>query len=256
MPSYVSRIVDRELDELLPALAAVAIEGPKAVGKTATAARRAQTIHRLDVPGTRAIAISDPTVLLRDPPPVLLDEWQEVPAVWDAVRRAVRLRAVSLDSIQALLTGIAPPVHGTTSVRLTDYVHAIVASGFPGIRGLTGRALRTQLDGYLNRIVDREFTEQGHAVRRPAMLRSWMAAYAAATATTTTQEKIRNAASTGENGVPAKSTVASCWNRSSHNPSWSMRRRPRLASFTFARTTVSTRSTSSYYLQGNPRNSL
>jgi hypothetical protein len=46
----------------------------KAVGKTATAERRATTVHRVDVPATRTIAAADPTVLLGDPPPVLLDE--------------------------------------------------------------------------------------------------------------------------------------------------------------------------------------
>lgn len=250
MSGYIERIVDRELDELLSGLAAIAIEGPKAVGKTATAERRAQTTHRLDVPGTRAIAAADPAVLLRNPPPVLLDEWQNVPAIWDAVRRAVdqdrtpgrflltgsatpdpppthsgagrivqlRMRPLSLAergigeptvSLKALLEGGGSPVKGTTSIGLADYVREIVSSGFPGIRGLTGRALRAQLDGYLARIVDRDFTEQGHTVRRPTMLRRWLAAYAAATGTTTTQEKIRNAATTGEEGVPAKSTVAS-----------------------------------------------
>ena len=112
MSGYIERIVDRELDELLSGLAAVAIEGPKAVGKTATAERRAQTTHRLDVPGTRAIAASDPAVLLRNPPPVLLDEWQNVPAIWDAVRRAVDQDRTPG---RFLLTGSAtpdpPPTH-------------------------------------------------------------------------------------------------------------------------------------------------
>ena len=91
MSDYTQRIVDSELDELLPQLAAIAIEGPKAVGKTATAERRARTVHRLDVPEVRSIAAADPTVLLKDPAPILLDEWQHVPAIWDAVRDAVDL---------------------------------------------------------------------------------------------------------------------------------------------------------------------
>ena len=91
MSDYTQRIVDSELDELLPQLAAIAIEGPKAVGKTATAERRARTVHRLDVSEVRSIAAADPTVLLKDPAPILLDEWQHVPAIWDAVRDAVDL---------------------------------------------------------------------------------------------------------------------------------------------------------------------
>lgn len=46
--SYRRRVVDHELDELMAGLPAVALEGPKAVGKTATALRRAATVYRLD----------------------------------------------------------------------------------------------------------------------------------------------------------------------------------------------------------------
>ncbi|MCU0479027.1 MAG: AAA family ATPase, partial [Chloroflexi bacterium] len=46
MADYLRRVVDAELDELLPGLPAIAIEGAKGVGKTATAERRAATIHR------------------------------------------------------------------------------------------------------------------------------------------------------------------------------------------------------------------
>ena len=81
--------MDRELDELLAQLPAVAIEGPKAVGKTETASRRANSIHQLDDPAQRAIVEADPERVLTGEPPLLIDEWQRVPAVWDVVRRAV-----------------------------------------------------------------------------------------------------------------------------------------------------------------------
>ncbi|MEX0599096.1 MAG: AAA family ATPase [Rhodothermales bacterium] len=87
--SYLRRIVDDELDELLPALPAVALEGARGVGKTETALQRAVTVYRLDDPAQQAIAEADPEQLLQGDPPVLLDEWQRVPAVWDSVRRAV-----------------------------------------------------------------------------------------------------------------------------------------------------------------------
>jgi hypothetical protein len=63
------------------------------------------------------------------------------------------------------------------------------------------------LDGYLTRVVDRDFMEQGHSVRKPQALRRWMAAYAAATSTTTSLEKIRKAATSGEGDVLSKATV-------------------------------------------------
>ncbi|MEA2188893.1 MAG: uncharacterized protein QOK16_3904, partial [Solirubrobacteraceae bacterium] len=86
---YRRRILDDELDVLMRSLPAIALEGPKAVGKTASASQRAATIHELDDPDQRAVAEADPRRLLGYPPPVLIDEWQFVPSVWDRVRRAV-----------------------------------------------------------------------------------------------------------------------------------------------------------------------
>jgi len=71
---YRRRVVDDELDELMPALPAIVLEGAKGVGKTATASRRASTIHRLDDPAQQSIALADPARLLEGPPPVLIDE--------------------------------------------------------------------------------------------------------------------------------------------------------------------------------------
>ena len=87
--SYTTRVVDVELSELMRSVAALAIEGPKGVGKTATATRRAARTRELDDPAQRSIAAADPTRLLDEPLPVLLDEWQYVPESWDLVRRAV-----------------------------------------------------------------------------------------------------------------------------------------------------------------------
>ncbi|MCQ3814519.1 MAG: AAA family ATPase, partial [Acidimicrobiia bacterium] len=47
---YMPRIVDRELDELFAGLPAIALEGPRGVGKTETAMQRATTVYRLDDP--------------------------------------------------------------------------------------------------------------------------------------------------------------------------------------------------------------
>jgi hypothetical protein len=66
----------------------------------------------------------------------------------------------------ALLSGTRPPIDGATSVDLPRYVDEILASGFPTIRPLAPRARRPQLDGYLARIVEDDFPEQGHLVRR------------------------------------------------------------------------------------------
>ncbi len=109
--------------------------------------------------------------------------------------------------LERLLAGAGDPITGSTDVALSDYVEEIVRSGYPAIRVLTGRALRRQLDGYLRRIIDTDFQDQGHPVRRPEVLTRWLEAYAAATATTASFEKIRDAATGGVANKPAKSTT-------------------------------------------------
>lgn len=89
MSTYLPRTIDRELDELMDGLAAIAIEGPKAVGKTETAARRAQTVLDLDRDEVRAGVAADLTSLRPGEGTLLIDEWQRHPPVWDAVRREV-----------------------------------------------------------------------------------------------------------------------------------------------------------------------
>ncbi len=92
-------------------------------------------------------------------------------------------------------------------MTLEDYVQEILASGLPRIRNLGERARNLQLEGYIDRIVDTEFAEQGHRIRRPASLRGWMAAYAAATATTAAYGTILDAATPGQADKPAKTTT-------------------------------------------------
>lgn len=58
---YVRRVIDDEIDELFAGLAALAVEGSKAVGKTETAIQRARTVRRLDDPAQAALARADPS---------------------------------------------------------------------------------------------------------------------------------------------------------------------------------------------------
>jgi len=117
---------------------------------------------------------------------------------------AERLEAPPTVSTAELLGGSRPELAGDTDTGLEEYVAEILASGFPGLRDLGERAHRTQIDGYLNRIVDRDFPELGHELRNPAALRQWMTAYAAASSTATSFEKIRDAATPGEEAKPSR----------------------------------------------------
>src|SRR5690606_20923158 len=178
---YIRRIVDDELDELLPALPAVTLEGAKGVGKTETALQRARTVYRLDDPAQQAIAEADPERLLNGEPPILLDEWQRVPAVWDRVRRAVDAGA---DPASYLLTGSASPTHPPThsgaarvvTVRMrplslaerglatpTVSLRALLEGGRPEVRGTTEVALAD----YTREIVGSGFPGLRHLTGRP-----------------------------------------------------------------------------------------
>ena len=248
--AYRSRVIDDEVTLALGGLAAIALEGIKAVGKTATALRRARTVYRLDIDAERQIAAADSGRLVRGDIPILIDEWQRLPASWDRVRRAVdgpppavpgsfiltgsanpanppahsgvgripvlRMRPMSLAergistptvSMRQLLQGSAP-VAGQSTLTLDEYVEEILASGFPAIRPLEPRLRRLQLDGYIARVIDRDVEESGRPIRRSRTLRRWLAAYAAATATTATYEKIRAAAAGGRREPPPARTTS------------------------------------------------
>ena len=82
-------IVDGLLAELMQELPAVMIVGPRAIDKTTTAVDQATTV-RLDREAEAVVVRADPDVALASlTPPVLIDEWQRVPEVLDAVKRAV-----------------------------------------------------------------------------------------------------------------------------------------------------------------------
>nr|WP_250649208.1 MULTISPECIES: DUF4143 domain-containing protein [unclassified Actinomyces] len=244
------RTVDHELDELLPLAPALALDGPKAVGKTDTANRRATTTWFLDDAAQREVARADFSLASVPPGTLLLDEWQQLPQVWDSVRRQVDAGA---PAGRFLLTGSATPVDATgthsgagrvlslrmrpmglherglvsptvslrdllrvgrpaeiggeTSFVLGDYVEALTSSGFPGIMVAPGRLRRDLLDSYLTRIIDRDLPDQGYEVRRPEVLRRWLAAYAAASSTTTSYSRLLDATTGGDGTQPAKTTT-------------------------------------------------
>lgn len=182
MTEYSNRVIDSMLDELQPHLPAVSIHGPKGVGKTETAARRAASVLRLDGEQDRQRLRGAPELLDALPAPLLVDEWQRYPQVWDMIRRAVddgaepgrflvtgssaprgvtvhsgagridsiRMRPMSLSErgVETPTVSLSAMLSGTaeiageTSFALRDYTEEIVRSGFPGIRTLPTARLR------------------------------------------------------------------------------------------------------------------
>ena len=94
--NYLIRIADNVLSERLEAFGAVLIEGPKWCGKTTTAEQTAKSVIKLQDPDKRdeylVTATSKPSLLLQGDTPRLIDEWQDAPVLWDAVRTMVDKR--------------------------------------------------------------------------------------------------------------------------------------------------------------------
>jgi len=87
---YIKRIADKEIKFRLGAIGAIHIVGPKFCGKTTTSSIFANTVIHLKDPDYRSdyleTAKLKPSNLLQGKKPVLLDEWQIAPNLWDAVR--------------------------------------------------------------------------------------------------------------------------------------------------------------------------
>lgn len=106
MIGYYRRMADVQLQERLKAFGAVLIEGPKWCGKTTTAEQAAASEIKLQDTSMRAqyfaAADANPSLLLRGNTPRLIDEWQDIPILWDAVRTTVDERGMEG---QFILTG-------------------------------------------------------------------------------------------------------------------------------------------------------
>ena len=90
---YLPRIADRLLQDRLEAFGAILIEGPKWTGKTTTAMQHAKSVIKMQDPDKAEEYLNTvatmPSLLLKGDKPRLIDEWQDAPKIWDAVRVAV-----------------------------------------------------------------------------------------------------------------------------------------------------------------------
>lgn len=250
---YLQRSIDNTLDRLLSLAPAVAIDGPKGVGKTETCRRRGE-VFSLDLPPQRARALADPRFAQVDGT-IVIDEWQHAPQIWNEVRHAVddgappgrflltgsatpppgpalhsgagrimrlRMRPMGLFerglgtdqiSLRDIWSGRVSPADvaamSPCPLDLADYLQEVTLTGLPALRkyaadpDLAGE----QVDAYITSIVDHELPESGAAIRRPAALRAWLRAYAAANATTSSFNEIARSAASGDTNPPSQDTI-------------------------------------------------
>lgn len=156
---YRPRVIDELVEQYLQAFGAICIEGPKWCGKTWTAHMHAKSAFLVSDPAgnfqNRRLAQLDPSIVLDGQFPRLIDEWQEVPSLWDAVRFKVDDQAVKG---QFILTGSATPkrrgvMHSGTGriARLRMMSMSLYESGdstgFISLKDICNSVYETKLTG-------------------------------------------------------------------------------------------------------------
>lgn len=90
---YTPRIIDKKINDFMKSFGAVCVEGPKWCGKTWASLNQAKSVSYIADPvndfQNRRMAEISPELVLEGEYPRVIDEWQEVPEIWDAVRFAV-----------------------------------------------------------------------------------------------------------------------------------------------------------------------
>lgn len=140
---YKKRIIDETLKKYLETFGALLIEGPKWCGKTWTGSNASNSIFLLADPknnfNNKQIALLNPDIVLNGDNPRLIDEWQEVPSLWDAVRGRVD---ESAKKGQFILTG-------SSAVDKSKYIH----SGTGRIAHLKMRTMSLYESGFSDGVI-------------------------------------------------------------------------------------------------------
>lgn len=160
--NYKPRIVDNMVREYLETFGAVCIEGPKWCGKTWTSSYHCNSeVYIADPSGNfqnRKLAELSPDLVLNGEAPRLIDEWQEVPPLWDAVRYKVDQTG---KKGQFILTGSATPNHkgilhsgagriGKIRMRPMSLYESGVSTGDVSLKELCNNILTPKMTGEVN----------------------------------------------------------------------------------------------------------
>lgn len=166
--NYRPRIIDKKVTQYLSAFGAVCIEGPKWCGKTWTSSAHSRSEIFIGDPAgnfqNRQLAELSPALVLSGDTPRLIDEWQEVPPIWDAVRHQVDQKP---QKGQFILTGSATPNHkgilhsgagriGRLRMRPMSLYESGFSSGVVSLEALCHGRLTPTMTGevHLNALID------------------------------------------------------------------------------------------------------
>lgn len=105
--AYLKRYIEKEIEEALDTSGVVVVAGPKWCGKTTTCARFAKSSYALDTKAKIELVQSSPESILIGESPRLIDEWQNVPDLWNCVRSEVDRREDKFG--QFIFTGSSTP---------------------------------------------------------------------------------------------------------------------------------------------------
>lgn len=159
---YKPRIVDKKIEEYLSIFGAVCIEGPKWCGKTWSSSYHSKSEIMIGDPEgnfqNRRLAEMSPSLVLEGDTPRLIDEWQEVPPLWDAVRHKVDQES---EKGQYILTGSSTPNHkgimhsgagriGRIRMRPMSLYESGNSSGKVSLKALCNGKLKPTMTGEVN----------------------------------------------------------------------------------------------------------
>ena len=118
---YMPRLIDRVLSDRLEQAGAVEVSGTMWCGKTWSSMAYGNSISRIGLTPVRLAAEADPTTALLGEAPHVIDEWQDVPSIWDEVR--MRVDETGGKPGQFILTGSSQPnkekVHHSGAGRIS-----------------------------------------------------------------------------------------------------------------------------------------